>query len=88
MGFPWNEFHKFYPLPLTFWDTCFVMSQGLYRGRLLLFFEVNLFQTSFHSSFCNDTPILFLLSAYDAQVAGLYYAVNPNDTGFQVGFFK
>ncbi|KAL6856029.1 hypothetical protein ACP4OV_018831 [Aristida adscensionis] len=22
--------------------------------------------------------------AYDAQVAGLYYAVNPNDTGFQV----
>jgi len=27
-----------------------------------------------------------LLSAYDAQVAGLYYAVKPNDTGFQVCF--
>lgn len=31
------------------------------------------------------TPISFLLSAYDAQVAGLYYVVKPNDTGFQVG---
>lgn len=32
----------------------------------------------------NDTPILHFLSAYDAQVAGLYYFVNPSDTGFQV----
>jgi hypothetical protein len=27
-----------------------------------------------------------LLSAYDAEVAGLYYAVIPNDTGFQVSY--
>jgi hypothetical protein len=33
---------------------------------------------------CSNQHIFLLLSAYDAQVAGLYYAVKPNDTGFQV----
>ncbi|OEL12894.1 Insulin-degrading enzyme-like 1, peroxisomal, partial [Dichanthelium oligosanthes] len=32
----------------------------------------------------DDPPNLLLLAAYDAQVAGLYYIVKPNDTGFQV----
>ena len=35
---------------------------------------------------CNYPPIFVLLSAYDAEVAGLYYAVMPNDTGFQVSY--
>jgi hypothetical protein len=34
--------------------------------------------------FCSNQHILLLFSAYDAQVAGLYYAVRPNYTGFQV----
>uniref|UniRef100_A0A0D9X0K9 Peptidase M16 N-terminal domain-containing protein n=1 Tax=Leersia perrieri TaxID=77586 RepID=A0A0D9X0K9_9ORYZ len=59
------------------------------KAYIKMYFQCPLSRSSPESTVLTDMFTRLLMDylndyAYDAQVAGLYYAVNPNDTGFQI----